>query len=62
MSNLKRITALLEEADAVISELSLNAHNALLDFHTGSHNVVHCVRWGAQNAREALDDVTWETE
>jgi hypothetical protein len=54
------IAALLKEAEASYAKLSLNARNAMMDFHTENHHVPHCVTHGAQNAQEVVDDIDME--
>lgn len=42
----------LSRAETMLSGISNNVREALLAFHGDDTSVLHCVRWGAQNAQE----------
>ena len=54
------IARLLRDADDAVNSLSLNARNALLDFHVENHQVPHCTRWGSDAAEDAVQAISTE--
>ncbi len=52
---LRKINKLFEKADELLSSLSNEEQERILQIHNENHSLNHCIRWGLQASEELVE-------
>lgn len=53
---LKEISNLFDRAEDILLSMSEETQDKIFNFHTYSHSLDHCIRWGLDGSKELLSE------